>query len=76
MTRQTVTLQMDYEALLLHASALQAEQGRLSRLERSCRAAGLSDLASDYAELVELARAQLALIRHALRTLTLSHAHH
>lgn len=76
MNRQTVQLEFDVETLLLHASALEHEQVRLNKLERSCRAAGLPDLASDYAELVELARAQLALIRHALRTLTLSRDHH
>lgn len=76
MNRPTVQLEMDYEALLLHASALELEQLRLSKLERSCRAAGLPDIASDYAELVELARAQLALIRHALRTLTVSRDTH
>lgn len=69
MNRQTVQLEMDEEALMLHAAALEAEHRRLVKLERSCRAAGLPDLASDYAELVELARAQLALIRHALRSL-------
>lgn len=76
MNRPTVQLEMDEQALLLHASALELEQLRLHKLERSCRAAGLPDLASDYAELVELARAQLALIRHALRKLSVSRDAH
>lgn len=76
MTRQTATLELDYEALLLHATALETEERRLAALKNASQAAGLPDLVSDYAELIQLTRAQLALVRHAMRQLHLARIAH